>query len=202
MLHGLGDSGDGWAPVGAEWAPDLKHVKFIFPHAPNVSAKTQHSTLLLLPPHISTYTAGSTMHIPPVHQHSTHGLLLLPSHTSTRSRVNNHDVQCTSTAPTASAHAAGPRMHSAPAQHPCCLSPCATHVQHQVQRAVHVSHYLPTDRHCAVHCATESSCSCADELIIRDKLHVCASHPSPPTAASHHCELRHEHARLVRHLQP
>lgn len=37
MLHGLGDSGDGWAPVGAEWAPDLKHVKFIFPHAPNVS---------------------------------------------------------------------------------------------------------------------------------------------------------------------
>lgn len=35
MLHGLGDSGDGWAPVGAEWAPDLKHVKFIFPHAPN-----------------------------------------------------------------------------------------------------------------------------------------------------------------------
>lgn len=35
MLHGLGDSGDGWAPVGAEWAPDLKHCKFIFPHAPN-----------------------------------------------------------------------------------------------------------------------------------------------------------------------
>jgi hypothetical protein len=37
MLHGLGDSGDGWAPVGAEWAPDLKYCKFIFPHAPNVS---------------------------------------------------------------------------------------------------------------------------------------------------------------------
>ena len=36
MLHGLGDSGDGWAPVGAEWAPELRHVKFIFPHAPNV----------------------------------------------------------------------------------------------------------------------------------------------------------------------
>jgi lysophospholipase-2 len=35
MLHGLGDSGDGWAPVGAEWAPELKHCKFIFPHAPN-----------------------------------------------------------------------------------------------------------------------------------------------------------------------
>lgn len=40
MLHGLGDSGDGWAPVGAEWAPGLKHVKFIFPHAPNVSSST------------------------------------------------------------------------------------------------------------------------------------------------------------------
>lgn len=37
MLHGLGDSGDGWAPVGAEWAPELKHCKFVFPHAPNVS---------------------------------------------------------------------------------------------------------------------------------------------------------------------
>jgi hypothetical protein len=37
MLHGLGDSGDGWAPVGAEWAPELRHVKFVFPHAPNVS---------------------------------------------------------------------------------------------------------------------------------------------------------------------
>lgn len=35
MLHGLGDSGDGWAPIGAEWAPELRHVKFVFPHAPN-----------------------------------------------------------------------------------------------------------------------------------------------------------------------
>eukprot|EP00882_Tetradesmus_deserticola_P007621 GHRQ01008026.1.p1 GENE.GHRQ01008026.1~~GHRQ01008026.1.p1 ORF type:complete len:324 (+),score=76.17 GHRQ01008026.1:399-1370(+) len=34
MLHGLGDSGDGWAPIGAEWAPELRHVKFVFPHAP------------------------------------------------------------------------------------------------------------------------------------------------------------------------
>eukprot|EP00879_Flechtneria_rotunda_P008474 GHRR01008878.1.p1 GENE.GHRR01008878.1~~GHRR01008878.1.p1 ORF type:complete len:307 (+),score=60.50 GHRR01008878.1:92-922(+) len=34
MLHGLGDSGDGWAPIGAEWAPSFKHVKFVFPHAP------------------------------------------------------------------------------------------------------------------------------------------------------------------------
>jgi hypothetical protein len=38
MLHGLGDSGDGWAPIGAEWAPELRHVKFVFPHAPDVSA--------------------------------------------------------------------------------------------------------------------------------------------------------------------
>jgi hypothetical protein len=36
MLHGLGDSGDGWAPIGVEWAPELKHVKFLFPHAPDV----------------------------------------------------------------------------------------------------------------------------------------------------------------------
>jgi len=34
MLHGLGDQGDGWAPVGAQFAPKLPHVKFIFPHAP------------------------------------------------------------------------------------------------------------------------------------------------------------------------
>eukprot|EP00878_Enallax_costatus_P006707 GHUV01007032.1.p1 GENE.GHUV01007032.1~~GHUV01007032.1.p1 ORF type:complete len:196 (+),score=43.57 GHUV01007032.1:44-631(+) len=37
MLHGLGDSGEGWAPVGAEWAPELKYCKFIFPNAPNRS---------------------------------------------------------------------------------------------------------------------------------------------------------------------
>jgi predicted esterase len=43
MLHGLGDSGDGWAPVGAEWAPELRHVKFIFPHAPNVSCVSSSS---------------------------------------------------------------------------------------------------------------------------------------------------------------
>jgi hypothetical protein len=36
MLHGLGDSGDGWASVGVEWAPGMEHVKFMFPHAPNV----------------------------------------------------------------------------------------------------------------------------------------------------------------------
>lgn len=34
MLHGLGDQGDGWAPVGAQLAPALPHVKFVFPHAP------------------------------------------------------------------------------------------------------------------------------------------------------------------------
>ncbi|KAI8464857.1 MAG: Phospholipase/Carboxylesterase-domain-containing protein [Monoraphidium minutum] len=35
MLHGLGDSGDGWAAIGDEFAPALPHVKFIFPHAPS-----------------------------------------------------------------------------------------------------------------------------------------------------------------------
>eukprot|EP00775_Hariotina_reticulata_P004763 gene4762-5013_t len=35
MLHGLGDSGEGWASVGVEWAPGMEHVKFMFPHAPN-----------------------------------------------------------------------------------------------------------------------------------------------------------------------
>ena len=38
MLHGLGDSGEGWAPVGDEWAPALPHAKFVFPHAPMVCA--------------------------------------------------------------------------------------------------------------------------------------------------------------------
>jgi predicted esterase len=36
MLHGLGDSGEGWAPIGAEFSPDLEHVKFVFPNAPMV----------------------------------------------------------------------------------------------------------------------------------------------------------------------
>lgn len=34
---GLGDSGDGWSAIGDEFAPELPHVKFIFPHAPLVS---------------------------------------------------------------------------------------------------------------------------------------------------------------------
>eukprot|EP00457_Paulinella_chromatophora_P015162 gb/GEZN01015728.1/.p1 GENE.gb/GEZN01015728.1/~~gb/GEZN01015728.1/.p1 ORF type:complete len:261 (+),score=16.60 gb/GEZN01015728.1/:84-785(+) len=33
-LHGLGDSGHGWAPVCAEWATLLPHVKWILPNAP------------------------------------------------------------------------------------------------------------------------------------------------------------------------
>ncbi|KAF9195286.1 hypothetical protein BGZ51_002801 [Haplosporangium sp. Z 767] len=34
FLHGLGDSGAGWAPVGEELGQYLPHVKFIFPNAP------------------------------------------------------------------------------------------------------------------------------------------------------------------------
>ncbi|KAJ3215023.1 hypothetical protein HK099_006558 [Clydaea vesicula] len=35
FLHGLGDSGHGWAPVAEMLQPHMKHVKFILPHAPN-----------------------------------------------------------------------------------------------------------------------------------------------------------------------
>ncbi|TPX30293.1 hypothetical protein SmJEL517_g06121 [Synchytrium microbalum] len=34
FLHGLGDSGQGWAPVGRMIQPQLPHVKMIFPDAP------------------------------------------------------------------------------------------------------------------------------------------------------------------------
>jgi phospholipase/carboxylesterase len=35
LLHGLGDSGDGWAPVAPHIArPDWPSVRFVFPHAP------------------------------------------------------------------------------------------------------------------------------------------------------------------------
>ncbi|KAF9583596.1 hypothetical protein BGW38_009087 [Lunasporangiospora selenospora] len=35
FIHGLGDSGQGWAPVGEELGQYLPHVKFIFPNAPS-----------------------------------------------------------------------------------------------------------------------------------------------------------------------
>ncbi|KAG0224279.1 hypothetical protein BGW42_005210 [Actinomortierella wolfii] len=35
FMHGLGDQGHGWAPVGEELQNYLPHVKFIFPNAPN-----------------------------------------------------------------------------------------------------------------------------------------------------------------------
>ncbi|TPX57482.1 hypothetical protein PhCBS80983_g03813 [Powellomyces hirtus] len=34
FLHGLGDSGHGWAPVAKMLQPLLPHVKFVLPHAP------------------------------------------------------------------------------------------------------------------------------------------------------------------------
>ncbi|KAF9438473.1 hypothetical protein BGZ76_007592 [Entomortierella beljakovae] len=34
FMHGLGDTGAGWAPVGEELSKYLPHVKFIFPNAP------------------------------------------------------------------------------------------------------------------------------------------------------------------------
>ncbi|KAF9995541.1 hypothetical protein BGZ80_009026 [Entomortierella chlamydospora] len=36
FIHGLGDSGAGWAPVGQELGRYLPHVKFIFPNAPDM----------------------------------------------------------------------------------------------------------------------------------------------------------------------
>lgn len=35
LLHGLGDSGDGWAPMAPQFVrPDWPAVRFVFPHAP------------------------------------------------------------------------------------------------------------------------------------------------------------------------
>lgn len=34
MLHGLGDTGDGWAEIASDFQAVLPHVKFIFPTAP------------------------------------------------------------------------------------------------------------------------------------------------------------------------
>ncbi|KAI8598516.1 Phospholipase/carboxylesterase/thioesterase [Dissophora ornata] len=36
FIHGLGDSGAGWAPVGEQLGEVLPHVKFIFPNAPSM----------------------------------------------------------------------------------------------------------------------------------------------------------------------
>ncbi|KAF9905165.1 hypothetical protein BX616_001091 [Lobosporangium transversale] len=36
FFHGLGDSGEGWAPVGEQLGEHLPHVKFIFPNAPSM----------------------------------------------------------------------------------------------------------------------------------------------------------------------
>ncbi|GAX75460.1 hypothetical protein CEUSTIGMA_g2903.t1 [Chlamydomonas eustigma] len=37
MLHGLGDTGSGWSDIAADFQSQLKHVKFIFPTAPQRS---------------------------------------------------------------------------------------------------------------------------------------------------------------------
>lgn len=34
ILHGLGDSGHGWQPVAKMLQKNLKHIKFVLPHAP------------------------------------------------------------------------------------------------------------------------------------------------------------------------
>lgn len=35
MLHGLGDSGEGWSEIASDFQAELKHIKFIFPSAPS-----------------------------------------------------------------------------------------------------------------------------------------------------------------------
>ncbi len=37
MLHGLGDTGEGWADVAMQFKAVLPHVKFVFPTAAQVS---------------------------------------------------------------------------------------------------------------------------------------------------------------------
>ena len=37
MLHGLGDTGDGWSDIASDFQTGLPHVKFIFPTAPRRS---------------------------------------------------------------------------------------------------------------------------------------------------------------------
>lgn len=34
MLHGLGDTGEGWADLGPQFQAEMQHVKFVFPTAP------------------------------------------------------------------------------------------------------------------------------------------------------------------------
>lgn len=35
MLHGLGDTGDGWSGIADDMGAAMPHVKFVFPHAPS-----------------------------------------------------------------------------------------------------------------------------------------------------------------------
>ncbi|KAF9154208.1 hypothetical protein DFQ27_003415 [Actinomortierella ambigua] len=46
FMHGLGDQGTGWAPVGEELQRSLPHVKFIFPNAPNQPVTLNYGMLM------------------------------------------------------------------------------------------------------------------------------------------------------------
>ena len=43
MLHGLGDSGAGWAFLAQKLAADLPHTQWVFPNAPVVSCGSERS---------------------------------------------------------------------------------------------------------------------------------------------------------------
>ncbi|GJJ79109.1 phospholipase/carboxylesterase [Entomortierella parvispora] len=45
FLHGFGDSGAGWAPVGEQFSRYLPHVKFVFPNAPPLAITAHGGTL-------------------------------------------------------------------------------------------------------------------------------------------------------------
>ncbi len=55
ILHGLGDTANGWSSFGPMLQMKLPHVKFVFPTAPTVS----QSTASAQPTNIDCYMAAS-----------------------------------------------------------------------------------------------------------------------------------------------
>lgn len=147
MLHGLGDSGDGWAPVGAEWAPDLKHIKFVFPHAPNVS----RTNSLQLQPDFASVTEASL----PLRHHEP--AVLMDQETRQQLWAVRQDTSAPKLCKACSRRRVLPALHGLTTPHHCR---CCHDVRHRV---------VPPAS--ALYCLGP--------------------------AASHHCELWHEHARVV-----
>jgi hypothetical protein len=47
VLHGLGDTGEGWSFFPSQLRGDFNHVKFMFPHAPSVRQLTRWGPLAM-----------------------------------------------------------------------------------------------------------------------------------------------------------